>query len=83
MKWALSLLLLAGILLLPQHTFAHPHSVLGTRFSVLVEEQTATPDFPDSVEFRLKARGFETARAELNYRLVGDSVTAGMQADRT
>ena len=56
-------------------------SVLATQHSLLVEEQSAASDFPESVTFRLKASGFETARAELNYRLVGDSVTAGVQAD--
>lgn len=84
----LRLLLLACILLLPARSFAQSQaplstqrSVLSTRHSVLIEEQTAEADFPASVEFRLEARGFETARAELNYRLVGDSVTAGIQAE--
>lgn len=57
------------------------NSALGTQHSVLVEEQSVEPHFPDNVRFRLKASGFETARAELNYRLVGDMVTAGVQAD--
>ncbi|HVG00446.1 MAG TPA: peptidase MA family metallohydrolase [Chloroflexia bacterium] len=88
MKWLLSFLLLTCILLLPAHSFAQSqatlgtrYSALGTRHSVLVHEQTAAADFPTRVEFRLKASGFETARAELNYRLVGDSVTAGLQAE--
>ncbi|MDQ3929187.1 MAG: peptidase MA family metallohydrolase [Chloroflexota bacterium] len=80
----LSLLLCAGTLLLPADALAQTHSALGTRHSlhsVLVEEQSVEADFPESVEFRLQASGFETARAELNYWLVGDPVTAGMQAD--
>ncbi|HET6263067.1 MAG TPA: peptidase MA family metallohydrolase [Chloroflexia bacterium] len=91
------MLLLADIILIAPHSFAQSHSSLVTQSSVLgphysfsvlsphpsllVESQTAEADFPSSVEFRLKASGFETARAELNYRLVGDSVTAGMQAE--
>lgn len=81
MKWALSILLLVSALSLSTLHSAHAHSALGTRYSVLVEEQSVEADFPESVEFRLRASGFETARAELNYRLVGDPVTAGMQAD--
>ncbi|MDQ5824009.1 MAG: peptidase MA family metallohydrolase [Chloroflexota bacterium] len=81
MKWALSLVLLVGALPLSTHNSAYAHSALGTQHSVLVEEQSVEADFPESVEFRLRASGFETARAELNYRLVGDPVTAGMQAD--
>ncbi|HEX8597255.1 MAG TPA: peptidase MA family metallohydrolase [Chloroflexia bacterium] len=81
MKWALSILLLVSALPLSTHNSTYAHSALGTRYSVLVEEQSVEADFPESVEFRLRASGFETARAELNYRLVGDPVTAGMQAD--
>jgi hypothetical protein len=81
----LSFLLLACILLLPTYSFARSQATLVTRhsslYSLLVESQTAQADFPQSVEFRLKARGFETARAELNYRLVGDPVTAEKQAE--
>ncbi len=47
----------------------------------IVDEQSAVPHFPDTVDFRLRAHGFETARAELNYRLVGEPVTAGLQAE--
>ena len=46
-----------------------------------VTEQSAKPDFPTEVVFRLRASGFEVARAELNYSLVGESVTAGVQSD--
>ncbi|MEA2573847.1 MAG: hypothetical protein QOH93_1145 [Chloroflexia bacterium] len=76
----LGFLLLATLLSLHTNNLAHAHSELGTRNSVLVEEQSATADFPKSIEFKLRASGFETARAELNYRAVGDSVTAGLQA---
>ena len=47
---------------------------------VVVDVQSAKPSFPDTVEFDLQAHGYDTARAELNYRLVGDPVTVGQQA---
>jgi hypothetical protein len=53
----------------------------GGQAGLVVEAQTADAQFPLSVEFTLKARGFETTRAELNYRLLGEPITAGIQAE--
>ncbi|MEO8288129.1 MAG: peptidase MA family metallohydrolase [Chloroflexota bacterium] len=49
--------------------------------TITVKEQGAVPNFPDTVDFTLKADGYETERATLNYSLVGDPVTAGVEAD--
>ena len=57
----------------------YPHS--GVAFAqlqkptVTVDQETATPHFPDTIDFSLRAHGFEASRADLNYRLVGDPVT--------
>ncbi len=48
---------------------------------VTVEAQSAMPHFPDKVDFALNAHGFETVHASLNYRLVGEPVTEGLEAD--
>ncbi|HEX9988215.1 MAG TPA: peptidase MA family metallohydrolase [Chloroflexia bacterium] len=63
-------------------------SALGTRYSVLdtqnsklkVRVQEAKPEFPDRITFRLRASGFTARRATLNYSLVGQPVTAGVEA---
>jgi hypothetical protein len=46
-----------------------------------VESQDVRIDFPGTVEFTLLADGFEAERAQVNYTLVGDPVTSGVQAD--
>lgn len=43
---------------------------------LVVDNQAASPHFPDTVDFTLRAHGFEAYRADLNYRLVGDPVTS-------
>lgn len=48
--------------------------------TLVVEEQGAKPDFPHGVDFTLRARGVKAQRATLNYSLVGDPITAGVQA---
>jgi hypothetical protein len=51
---------------------------------VQIAEQSASPDFPDSIQFRLRARGvrgFEIQRALLNYQLVGEPVTSSVEAE--
>jgi hypothetical protein len=45
-----------------------------------VEAQDVRVDFPGTVEFTLRAAGFDTERAQVNYTLVGDPVTSGVQA---
>lgn len=80
LAWLLALIL--SLQLSPQ-AYAHTLS-LSLQSSVLsaslvVDEQTATPKFPDRIDFKLKARGFQADRATLNYRLVGDPVTSGVQ----
>ncbi len=82
LRLVISLALLLGIVL-PANAWSAPldtrYSVLGT--SLVVDGQSADPQFPDTIAFALRAHGFEAARAELNYRLVGDPVTAGQQVD--
>jgi hypothetical protein len=51
----------------------------GQAGSVTVDSQVAKPHFPETVDFSLRAHGFEAYRAELNYRLVGDPVTAQIE----
>jgi hypothetical protein len=46
-----------------------------------VEVQDVRVDFPGTVEFTLKADEFNAERAQVNYTLVGDPVTSGVQAD--
>ena len=46
-----------------------------------IEAQDVRIDFPGTVRFNLRAGGFSTERAQVNYTLVGDPVTAGVQAD--
>jgi hypothetical protein len=48
---------------------------------LVIDAQSARPQFPEMVDFSLRAHGFETFRAELSYRLVGEPVTAGIEAD--
>jgi hypothetical protein len=48
---------------------------------LVVDAQEVSPHFPDTVDFTLRAHGFEAYRAELNYRLVGEPVTSGVQAE--
>ena len=81
---ALRALLLAVLLisLLPIAE-AVPARAQALSSGLTVDAQTARPHFPDTVDFALKAHGFEAVHAELNYRLVGDPVTAGIQANIT
>lgn len=51
----------------------------GQAGSVTVDSQVAKPHFPDTVDFSLRAHGFDAYRVELNYRLVGDPVTAQIE----
>jgi hypothetical protein len=53
----------------------------GGQTRLVVEAQTADAQFPESVDFTLRASGFEASRAELNYRLLGDPITSGIQAE--
>jgi hypothetical protein len=53
---------------------------VATQQGLVVEAQSARPQFPDMVDFALRAHGFTTFRAELNYRLVGEPYTAGIEA---
>jgi hypothetical protein len=62
----------------PVSTYARP---LGSGPAVQVIQQDAKPNFPDTVDFTFKATGFLSARATLNYSLVGEAVTAGEEAD--
>src|SRR5438093_1149172 len=48
--------------------------------ALVVDAQDASRHFPDTVDFTLRAHGFEASRAELNYRLVGEPATTGEQA---
>lgn len=84
---AATLFLLLCLTALPSHSFAQ-HSTLSPRSSALiaqpsiaVDDQSAVSDFPDKVTFHLKAHGFEAARAQVNYRISGDSITAEEKAD--
>ncbi len=52
----------------------------GSSSGLVVDAQSVRTNFPDSVDFSLQARGFEAERAALNYSLVGDPVTSGVQA---
>jgi hypothetical protein len=72
----LLLLILAALLSLPGGS-----SIVLAQSPITVREQSAKPDFPNEVVFKLRASGFEAERAELNYSLVGEPVTAGVQAD--
>jgi hypothetical protein len=61
---------------------APTHSVLGVQNSKLVVQvQEAESHFPDRIDFTLRASGFTARRATLNYSLVGQPVTAGIEAD--
>jgi hypothetical protein len=51
-----------------------------TAQKLVVDSQTSILNFPDTVDFTLKAHGFETSRAELNYSVTGYSVTSGLNA---
>ncbi|HYP40273.1 MAG TPA: hypothetical protein VEX13_07910, partial [Chloroflexia bacterium] len=65
------------------------HSALGTRYSVLgtqnsklnVQVHEAKSRFPEEIDFSLRTSGFTAKRATLNYSLVGQPVTAGIEAD--
>lgn len=46
-----------------------------------VREQDVAPHFPETADFSLKTSGFLAERAEMNYSLVGESVTVGVLAD--
>lgn len=56
-------------------------SVLSTPTDLIVDKQTANPQFPETIEFNLEAQGFDATRATLNYRLVGNPVTSGVRTD--
>jgi hypothetical protein len=60
---------------------APPTYAQATQTPLRVEAQDVRVDFPDTVEFSLRASGFEAERAQLNYTLVGYPVTSGVQAD--
>src|SRR5207237_818612 len=47
---------------------------------LVVDAQSADARFPDTVDFELKAHGFEASRAELSYRLTGEPVTSELHA---
>jgi hypothetical protein len=47
--------------------------------TLTVDSQAVTSHFPDTVDFSLRAHGFDTYRVELNYRLAGDPVTAQVE----
>jgi hypothetical protein len=46
-----------------------------------VTGQDVAVHFPETVDFTLQASGFLAERAELNFRLSGDPVTSGVQAE--
>jgi hypothetical protein len=56
-------------------------SVLNTLTDIIIDKQTADPQFPKTIEFNLQAHGFNATRATLNYRLVGNPVTSGVRTD--
>src|SRR5436190_2776881 len=69
------------IALLPLLAAAGPHAYAQTaQPRLVVDSQSADPHFPDTVDFKLQAHGFEVSRAELNYGLVGDPVTSELEA---
>lgn len=73
-------LLVLLVLLLPMLGASTAQAQVGAS-GLVVESQTARPKFPDTVEFDLKAHGFNVTRAELDYRLVGSPVTDGIEAE--
>ena len=76
--------LLPGVALLLWLLWALPPLCMASGASApRIEEQSARPHFPDTIEFTLRVRelGFEAQRAVLNYRLVGEPVTAQAEAD--
>lgn len=78
-----------ALYLLPLQAVAGPsqfvreglRSPAGQTGTLVVEEQQATIQFPERVDFTLKASGFTAARAEMNYRLVGSAVTIAVRAE--
>lgn len=64
-------------------TFTTPISIYaqGEQPQIVVVEQGAVPDFPSTVEFTLKARGFPAHRAVLSYRLEGSDITIEVPAE--
>ncbi len=81
--WRLvSLLLLVMLLaIVPSRGNALARSNNFQLHALAVDEQSAEANFPDTIDFRLKAHGLDATRAELNYKLVGESVTSGEQAE--
>ena len=77
MPWFL--LLLFAILIAPG-PYARAQ-VTGQAGGLVVDVQAASPHFPDSVDFTLRVRGHDASRAELNYRLVGEPTTEGIQTE--
>src|SRR2546423_816761 len=76
---AIALALVLGRWLPPFYPGAHARAA-DTASSLVVDSQTADASFPDTVDFELKAHGFEASRAELNYKLTGEPVTAELHA---
>ncbi|MEO5954018.1 MAG: peptidase MA family metallohydrolase [Chloroflexia bacterium] len=61
------------------HQQPSPHS----QPALNIKEQDAAPHFPETVDFTLKTSNFLAERAELNYTVVGESITSGLLADLT
>ena len=55
-------------------------SAVNYQAEVVMLEHDVAPRFPEAVDFTLKTSGFMIERAELNYRLVGEAVTVGVEA---
>jgi hypothetical protein len=72
---------LALVCLCAAVTWAAPTAARKWQAAPRVESQDVRIDFPGTIRFTLMADGFEAERAQVNYTLVGDPVTSGMQAD--
>lgn len=73
-----AVLVLVGLLTL---AWAAPTAARTGQDAPRVESQDVRIDFPGTIKFTLQAGGFQAERAQVNYTLVGDPVTSGVQAD--